>query len=360
MSPSRQVALAVLLAALVCAVRPAAAERPVSKRRRAAAMGAAVFPGVLAHGAGHFVLGEKTVARRLLVGEGIGLGVAAAGAVPLALTGASRHYAAPPIAMVVGGVGMFALSWAADLYGATGAAGPRAPPEAAPVELELGYGYVYDPRFDYRNFAVTAASVELGWFRVAPVAWIALGDDNQRLRLEGAYRLAGDGGMRATGDASHFEIQAAATHHRYPDDGFAVETLEASVAGRLDMARVGDSLAGSFADLSLGIGSELTNYYAPGAGADLGEMLLGRFGYGVAFGCPGGTHGEASIYYDHRRDTFTGGISPGTGPGSGFIGLFGVETRVHLGSRWGVRARFEQGAARVFSLGILTRFGDTP
>lgn len=350
----RALAIAVVVVALACGARGAAAERAVSKRRRAAAIGAALVPGAAAHGAGHFVLGEHAAARRLLLAEGIGLGVAAAGGIPLYLTGASRHYTAVPVAMLVSGAGVFLLSWAADVYGATGASGPRAPPTPSPVELELGYGHVQDPRFDYRSFAVAAARFELGPVELAPLAWIAMDDDNQRLRLEARHVFwRGD-------DASRLEVASAATHHRYPDDGFAVSTLEASVGGRLDMARVGASMAGSFADLSLGLGSELTNYYTPGAGADLGEILLVRFGYGVAFGCPGGVHGEASIYYDHRRDTFTGGISPGTGPGSGFMGLLGTEALVHIGTRWGVRARFEQGAARVLAVGILTRFGDTP
>lgn len=327
----------------------------MSKTRRAAAVGASIVPGLLPHGSGHFVLGERQTAKRLLIAEGVGVGLAAAGGVPLWLTGASRHYTALPIAMLVSGVGVFALSWVADVYGASGAGGPRPPLAEAPVELELGYGYVDDPRFDYRSFAVTAASIELGRVRLAPVSWIALDDDNQRLRLEGRYAIwRGD-------DASRLEVTAAATHHRYHDDGFNVSTLEASVGGRLDMARLADSTAGSFADLSLGLGSELTSYYAAGAGADLGELLLARFAYGVELGCAGSpVRGEASIYYDHRRDTFTGGISPGTGPGSGFMGLLGVEGLVHLGPRWGARVRFEQGAARVVSLSLLTRLGDTP
>jgi len=347
--------LALLIAAILSMGGAARGERRVSKGRRAAAIGASVVPGLLAHGSGHFLLGDHETARRLLIGEGAGLGVGAAGAIPLWLTGASRHYAAVPIAMVVSGVGVFALSWAGDVYGASGAGGPRPPLGTAGVELELGYGYVYDPRFDYRSFAVTAASVGLGPVRLAPISWIALDDDNQRTRLEGSYTFwRGD-------DASRVEVTAAATHHRYHDDGFNVSTAEASIGGRLDMARVSDTMAGSFADLSLGIGSELTNYYAPGAGADLGEMLLGRFAYGIALGCAASpVRGQASIYYDHRRDTFTGGISPGTGPGSGFIGFFGVEGLVHLGAPWGARVRFEQGAARVLSVSLLARLGETP
>lgn len=349
------VACALVIAAVVHAPGAARGQRKVSKSRRAAAVGASLFPGVLAHGSGHFLLGDHETTRRLLIAEGVGVGLVAAGGVPLWLTGASRHYTALPIALLVSGVGVFALSWAADVYGATGAGGPRPPLATAPVELELGYGYVDDPRFDYSSFAVTAASISLGRVRLAPITWIALDDDNQRLRLEASYAF-----WRGE-DASRLEVQTAATHHRYHDDGFNVSTLEASVGGRLDMQRVSSSMAGSFADLSLGIGSELTNYYAAGAGADLSEMLLARFAYGVALGCAHSpVRGEASIYYDHRRDTLTGGISPGTGPGSGFIGLFGVEGLVHLGPRWGARLRFEQGSARLLSLSLLTRFGDTP
>ncbi len=126
------------------------------------------------------------------------------------------------------------------------------------------------------------------------------------------------------------------------------------------MARLGDTLAGSFAELSLGLGAELTSYDHPGAGSDLGELLLARFAYGVSLGRPGGVRGEASLYYDHRRDTFTGGISPGTGPGSGFAGFVGADLLLYIGARWGVRAGFEQGAARVAHLGLVMCLGEGP
>jgi hypothetical protein len=324
--------------------------------RRGLAVAAAVVPGLLLHGSGHFAAGERRTARRLLLMEGIGLGMIAAGGVPLILTGASRHHAAPSIALLVSGVGLFGMSWLGDLYGA--AAGGRGAPAlepGAPAEIEAGYGYVYDPRFDYRQFSVLRGALRLGATRIVPSAWVALDDDNQRLRLEASHRLAGPAAARPTGDASLIEVTAAATHHRYPGDRFAVSTAEATVGGRLDMSRLGDSLAGSFAELSLGLGAEVTNYYAPGAGADLGELLLVRFGYGLAFGRPGGLRGETSLYYDHRRDTFTGGLSPGTGPGSGFAGLFGADLLLYIGERWGLRAELEQGAARVAHLGLIVR-----
>ena len=337
-----------------------AAPRP--RAPRALPVAAAVVPGLLVHGAGHFAAGQRRVARRLLVMEGVGVGMLLAGGVPLLLTGASRSHAGPSVALVVSGVGVFGLSWLADLYGAASGGRAQSSPLGAgvPVEVEAGYGHVYDPRFDYRQFAVMAGALRLGATRLSPSAWIALDDDNQRLRLEAARRFIGAGSARPTGDASTLEVTAALTHHRYPGDDFAVSTGEASLGGRLDMGRLGDSMAGSFAEMSLGLGAEVTNYYAPGAGADLGEILLVRFGYGVMIGHPGGLHGETSLYYDHRRDTFAGGVSPGNGPGSGFAGLFGADLLLYIGERWGLRARFEQGAARVAHLGVIMRMGESP
>ena len=359
--------VAVLLAAPAVSAQPrgggpaaTASEAARPARARALPFAAAVVPGVLVHGSGHFAAGDRSVARRLLVMEGIGLGMVAAGGVPLYLTGASRHYAGPQVALIVSGIGVFGMSWLADLYGAaSGGLDAARPDPGAPMEAEAGYGYVYDPRFDYRQFAVVSGALRLGAYRFAPSAWVALDDDNQRLRLEAARRLMGTRSGHATGDASTLEVTAALTHHRYPGDEFAVSTGEAALAGRLDMARLGSSLAGSFAEMSLGLGAELTSYYAPGAGADLGELLLVRFGYGVIVGRPGELHGEATLYYDHRRDTFTGGISPGTGPGSGFAGFFGADLLLYIGARWGVHAGFEQGAARVAHLGLVMRMGES-
>jgi hypothetical protein len=340
-----------------------AAARP---RPRLLPVAAALVPGLIVHGAGHFAAGDRQVARRLFAVEGIGLGLFAAGAVPLLVTGASRYYSGPTVAFLVSGVGLFGLSWLADVYGAAagdsraGAPPSISPGTGVPLEVTAGYGYVYDPRFDYRQFAVVSATAWLGRLRLAPSAWIALDDDNQRLRQEATWRLAGPGSRRPTGDGSSVEVTAALTHHRYPGERFDVTTGETSLGGRLDMARVGDSLAGSFAEMSLGVGLEGINYHEAGAGADLGELLFVRFGYGMVVGRPGGLHGEVSLYYDHRRDTFAGGVSPGNGPGSGFAGLFGAGLIVHLGKRWGVRALVEQGAARVAHIGLTARVGESP
>ncbi|HUS64560.1 MAG TPA: hypothetical protein VMZ28_08460 [Kofleriaceae bacterium] len=321
---------------------------------RALAPAAAVVPGVLLHGAGHWVMGEKRTARRLLLLEGVGVAVAGTSGAILYATGASRHYAAPLVGGVVTGVGLFALSMAADLYGSVGAACAAGAPDREPsIQLESGLGYVHDPQFAYRAFAVVAARARWREWEAAPSGWFALDDDNQRLRLDGAYRLAGPGTARETGDGTRLEIQTAGTMHRYGTDRFRVFTGEAALAGRLDMVRLGRTLAGSFGEMSVGVAGEVNDYDEPGAGADLGEMLLVRFGYGMYLG----RRGEVSIYYDHRRDTFAGGTSPGPGPGSGFMGFFGAAAELRVAGRWGLRGAFESGAARVAHLALTAEMG---
>ena len=72
----------------------------------AAAAGAAVFPGVLLHGMGHLVAGDRPTAYRLMAMEGVGVGLAAGGLATLAATGASRHLSPLIFATPVAGVGM--------------------------------------------------------------------------------------------------------------------------------------------------------------------------------------------------------------------------------------------------------------
>src|SRR6476659_8021063 len=78
--------------------------------RRALAVGAAIVPGLLVHGSGHFVAGDTRGGYRLLALEGIGLGTLALGFVPIVATGASRRFVGPAAALSVVGAGLFVMS----------------------------------------------------------------------------------------------------------------------------------------------------------------------------------------------------------------------------------------------------------
>jgi hypothetical protein len=321
---------------------------------------AAIVPGVLVHGTGHLVVGDSLTGLRLLTLEGAGLGVLATGFLPIVMSGASRRLIGPAVALSAAGAGLFAISFLADVYGLVApAGGVGAPMRVAPtLQTAIGYRYVYDPVFSYRNFMVQEIDYRTGAWRLHPSAWFALDDTNARLRAHVAYRLTGPRpeGNPLARDGSFLDLEAALTRHAFTTNRFVTTTGEIAVAGRLDMSRVGPSLRGSFAELSVGWALQAYSYAARGTTADLGELLLARFAYGIYVGWPGSPRGEIAVYYDHRHDGFAAGFKM-PGLGSGVIGHFGAEARLFVDRRWGVAAEAVVGSAYVTGLSILYRHG---
>jgi hypothetical protein len=312
---------------------------------------AAVGPGFLVHGLGHMVGGDVEGGLGLLAMEGAGLGLFVAGGAPLVSTGASRQLIGPSIGLVMAGFGLFAQSWLADIYGASVGGSGWGPRLALPAwEAELGYRYIYDPQFAYRHFTVVGASLRSGPWRLSPSGWIALDDDNQRLRLEGAWRALGpsQGALEAP-SGSFLDLVTALTWHGYGPEGFSVWTGELSGLGRLDLGQWGASLRGSFAEFGLGIGLEGYHYDLPGLAAveDTASLLLGRFSYGLYLG--GG--GELALYYDHRHDDFAAGLGM-RGLGGGPAGHFGVEGLFPVSERWALTLDAQVGSAYIGGLGL--------
>jgi len=335
-----------------------------SAGRRAAATGVALVPGLLVHGSGLYLSGDDEGASRLLITEGIGLGLVAAGGIPLVLTGASRKLAWPTVPLVVSGLGLFTISWLADIYGASGLASwSGAPPQPAPMEIALGYAYVRDVHFDYDHFSVLSAAWRFDRLAFEPSAWLAVGADNQRLRVGTSYRLRGATPHQPSADGSYVDAKVAATWHRYGDDGFDTRLAEIELAGRLDLTRLSPSLRGGFFELSTGLGLEWLHYDIGGVDPhDENEafgLLLGSFAMGMRLGQPGSVFGEVKLAYDHRRDDYAAGFSTWMS-GSGFGGHFGAVGELFFGqsaSSWGVRAETFFGAAHVFHVGVARRLG---
>jgi hypothetical protein len=348
--------------AIACLAVPGAAladEEAADERAAVGAsfegIGAAVVPGLVVHGTGLWVRGDVETARRLATLEGVGLGIAAVAGGLLAASGGSRRLTTITIPPLIAGGGLFLTTWLADIYGSAGGGRRGAEPRAAlpPVDLELGGFGIYDPVFDHVAFTRAAASVRLGRWRIAPELLIAVGDDNQRLRADLGYRFIGDPRGRGT----HLDLVGGLRSHRYSDERFATHTAEAQVFGRLELARLGRSLDGAFAQLSSGLGVEVIDYMVPGAATDVSDMLLGGFGFGLYLGdCDSAVSGEVELYYDHRRDELVGGFSPGQ-QASGFGGYFGAALDLDLGRRWGLVTRLEWGSAALAGAWVRYRMG---
>lgn len=324
-----------------------------------------IVPGVLVHGAGHFAAGDPVTAQRLLLAEGIGLGLMAIGGVGIWATGGADEAFIPLYSAAWLGAGLFATSWLADVYGsATGGEGlGTTPPPHALVELGLGYRYYRDVQFDLAHIAVAEAHVRPGRFRISPSAWVGVDDRNERFRLEGAFRVLGarlEEDERYDPD-SHFDVVAAGTYHDWHDEGFAFLTGEVALEGRYDLAMLSSTMRGAFVEGLVGYGMQAFDYQATdgGLGTDANGMLLLRIGMGLYVGRRGPVRGELRAYYDHRRDTYVAGLGRPLIYGS-VLGYFGGEGTMWLSERWGLRAEVLGGGSIVAGLSALVRFGGEP
>ena len=74
--------------------------------------------------------------------------------------------------------------------------------------------------------------------------------------------------------------------------------------------------------------------------------LLGTFAWGTYLG----ERGEASLYYDHRRDSLQGGIAAFRA--AGFVGSVGAYADVLVAPRLAIRAQFDLGSSYLATVGF--------
>lgn len=317
----------------------------------------AIVPGILLHGSGHWLAGKRRTAYRLLLLEGAGVGMVLAGGASIFLTGASRFVVGPAALLLIGGVGLFGISFLADVYGVMAPEGGLGEPlRVTPwIETQLGAAYVHDPQFAYSGFLTSAVDFRWDHWRLHPSAWFAVDHLNSRARLLGSYRFAGPLPGRAAPDGSFVDGELALTHYRFSPEGFTITTGEVFVNGRLDLRRFDPELAGSFAELGAGLALQGIHYRPEHGGrTDVADLLLARFGYGIYLGDPAaGTDGEVMAFYDHRHDGYAAGLQiPGVV--SGVAGHFGLRARAHRGA-WGFAVEGRAGSAYVVQAALIHR-----
>jgi hypothetical protein len=359
-------------ASLFCA--PAAAAEPTNEAprdrpapspdgaRRALATGAAVVPGVVVHGSGHYVLGERKTAVKLLVAEGIGLGMVLGGGAGLFATGASRYTVVPFASLSMFGVGVFSASFLADVYGSAASdqdgAWSRARLSPPFFESELGYRYITTQAFDYRDFVVQRFTLWTQRTRFEPSLWSSFAGDNARYHLAVAQRLYGAAPGRPRQLADFVEIELGVTHHRFATEYFDRSGAEALTRARWDLGHVGPTLRGAFVEGSLGYAFNVISYDLPGPDVadDADDLLLATMVFGITLRGPAAAGSEVAVFYDHRHDDFAAGtLMPGLG--SGVIGHLGLRGRWFFDERYGFAAEAMYGSAAVVGGSLLIREG---
>jgi hypothetical protein len=281
-------------------------------------------------------------------------------------TGAARTTVGPAALLAVGGVGLFGVSFLANVYATA------APPDGLGqartrlplLESKVGYLYVVDPHFSYRHFVVTEVDGALGRIHLGARTAHAPGQDNQRFEGLVGYRWVGPSGpaSQRASDGSSLELSVGYSEHHFDGEGFLYRQLETSLMGRLDSERYLPDVRGAFVQYQAGVATQRFEFDLPGVDAHTDtSMLLAHVGFGVYLGNRGPsplgpTGGEVEVYYDHRRDGLAGGIKTrliGNGP----VGHAGVSVAYQLTPRFGIQARGQVGSAWTAGLSAVIRGG---
>lgn len=334
-----------------------------SGSRRVVAMATAVVPGVVVNGTGHWVNGQTCTARRLLMAEGLGLLGMGVGIPVIALAGAPRYLTTPAIVLSLGSFAFVMAAIGADLYGSSGAArNPGEPARRRPHwETELGVMRVYNPLFDFGWLLTQRAAANLGKARLSAGLDTALDGLHAQYRMGAALRFFGPVPTSSSSDGSYLDLSLLAFEQRFTSMGFVSAGVELLGAGRLDLGRIGPTLRGSFAEVSLGAQLSRTSYRIVGISvdSDLESMLLGRLAFGAYLGSGRSRGSEAKFYYDHRRDDYAAGIKL-PGYGNGMVGHVGLAGQYYVTNQFGIGVLLETGSAHVAGLSGLFRAGDQP
>ncbi|MEO8702872.1 MAG: hypothetical protein ABI867_22700 [Kofleriaceae bacterium] len=335
--------------ALVLAASPAHANEPKSRpnlttARRVAAVAVAIVPGILVRGAGSWMVGEKRTAKRLAITAGIGLGAAVVGGLPLGLSGANPYSIEPGVPLLVAGTGALLTTWWADIAVAAGIDGGRAR-SAPPWSVELATLWLHDP-YRERGLGRLTGTLELGRIGLAAATMIDAETDARDAELEVRTRLLGEpAGGGVVLDGSRLFIRTAGRVHRDDVDRVTLATAAIEIAGRLDLIHLDRVLEGTFAELSTGVGVERASY-GGGTIHDHSSLLLATFAWGVYVG----GFGEATILYDHRRDSLAGGGA--ASHTAGFVGAIGGSLDLRVAPHIAVRGQLEYGNAWVSTFAI--------
>ncbi len=319
--------------------------RPVVKRwQRIAGTFVAASPvGFLARGIGSWYVKDTRTAKRLAKIAGLGFGLMIGGGVPTGVTGGNPYVLIPFVPMLLAGTGLFMHTWFADIANAAGASQLGQPVARVPWALEAGLVWTHDAYRDRAMFrgAARAATkwLELGATVYANESRSYVGGDlSIGVRLLGAHAEG-----VPIDDGSFLMVRGVARRRDDDDDRVQVTTGELELLGRLDLWRVSRPLDGSFAELSLGGGLERAAFSTQD---EKGGLLLARFAYGVYLG----RRGEAQLFYDHRRDSFAGGIAAYRA--AGFVGSVGAMVDARITGRWAAHVELEIGSAWVTSVGL--------
>lgn len=178
----------------------------------------ALGPGLLVHGAGHYYVGERGTALKLLIAELAGIALVVAGQLIDHYTNEAGALGATSQALTHAGVVLFVGSWGADVLGAFKGADPFEPDTTRLDDFTLGIAYRYtaDPLTPFSHHLVLHLDADFGWLYARPLVDVEGDFGYRRAELDVGARL-----FRGRNPRNHLAVGFRGAREEIPEYGLA-------------------------------------------------------------------------------------------------------------------------------------------
>ena len=325
--------LVLALVAAPAAARGQAATEASAEKDKSGSVGAAaaaVFPGLVVPGVGHFVLGDKDAGKRFLIADSIGLGLIAVGFGGMAGTGGNDRLAPGFLAQTVAGMSLLTMLWLSDVIGSAHGEKPWPLPWEPKGSLSLSAGYqgLFGGQVDFHHGIFLDATWRYAGFFANPWGMV---DPSKSFYGAGArlgYLLWRDRDDPVT----RISLNASVGHRRYRFDRYSSTTGEVHGELRFNLSHLTPTLRNAYLLGRVGAGVEGFAYDgAPFRGSDLSPVLVLEFGGGVQVSERVGVE----LVYRNRKDELPGGLII-AGIFDSYLGFIELNGRVALTDRWAI------------------------
>jgi hypothetical protein len=285
-----------------------------------------LVPGLLLHGSGHFVLGERQDAYRLLAMEGVGLLGVVAGLGLLAAVGGSEKFAAVYVPLTVSGAGLFAASFLADVAGAAHGRRPWPEPTVlAGLRVRAGYVGLFASKHSFEHLGELGVQWQIRRLVLEATAMLHPQGDFSAYRGLVGWRL----GPWSDDPVTRLTFFAELGRQDFSSEGFSMTTFRAFGELRWNLGNFVSTMKNAWLLGRLGWGFDSFDFAGTSADDDGLPFLVADVGFGLM----ASQRVEMELAYRHRKGELPGGMALLDGL-AGFAGMLELRGRVALSPRW--------------------------
>lgn len=255
-----------------------------------------IVPGILLHGSGHYIMGEKETGKKLLKIQGVSLLTGASSLVALSLLGNADETSGILIPMTMFGFGTFAATWLFDVIGTTGLSNHLSIEEHPYKQsfVNLSYHKQDNNQSPYYNFYGSRIQYGNNEFFAQLYAEVEESSDYQEFAFKGGYNV-----MQKEFTNLYIIPEAK---YRYSSEGFDISQWDLQLEMDINLSKISHTLKNVYFVNTIGYGSSTFDFGRSGSNYSDNLMIVSQ---GLRFHVNNIL--DVSTKYIRREDGFIAG-----------------------------------------------------